>query len=510
MSAAALASLILLAAPASATPEYAPSSISLAQLLERTDRAAGKYAPGTYHLVTRSVPLRGDVSTSETYSSGDDYRTTVRQAGFTWSNGNSHGHEWHEDANGVVLPSTNFEEENDPFTAALKHAEQPASGVTVLGVTSGSSPAFVVDLKPSRGLRERRYYDAQTYLLTREEIIDYGGHTRTLEYLDYRPAFGRMLAHVVDEKNEDGVVTLRTSVEVMERIATGSVDFSIPASKALFDLGGRDAVNIPAHFTDGGIIVPVSIAGRGLDFLLDSGDSDLLIDPGVARELGMKLAGAVRMSFAGDFIVANVRAADLSVGELSATNVAFSTAKLSQWMREHPEYRVVGLLGGDLLASGALKVDFEKKTLTLFRTVPSDLTAQGWSAIPIRLDYGTPLISAAFSGRPGNFVADLGAVYSTLYPHYFDRFQINVPRGTPDQGELVTLGNRPFGIRHFTMNRLALGDWIFGDVQVVVPTVDYAQERDIDGLIGRDTLSTFNLIFDYKDGQLWFKPIDFK
>jgi hypothetical protein len=56
---------------------------------------------------------------------------------------------------------------------------------------------------------------------------------------------------------------------------------------------------------------------------------------------------------------------------------------------------------------------------------------------------------------------------------------------------------------------IVLGGWIFGDVQVVVPTVDYAQERYYGGLIGRDTLSTFNLIFDYKDGELWFKPIDF-
>lgn len=55
---------------------------------------------------------------------------------------------------------------------------------------------------------------------------------------------------------------------------------------------------------------------------------------------------------------------------------------------------------------------------------------------------------------------------------------------------------------------LVLGDWIFGCVQVVVPTVDYAQERDYDGPIGRNTLRIFNSIFDYKDGELWFKPID--
>ncbi|MGA8575956.1 MAG: retropepsin-like aspartic protease [Candidatus Cybelea sp.] len=487
--------------------EYAPAGISVAQLFERNRHAAGTYAAGAFQMVTRSVSRQGDVWKSETYWNGDDYRTTIREAGFAWSYGEYRGQEWHGDANGLVLPSSNFSQENDPFAAAIQQAQQPTSGVTLLGVTSGSSPAFVVDVTPSRGLRERRYYDAQTYLLARVEMIDYDGHKRAWEYRDYRPAFGRVLAHAVAYEGDDGTVTQRTTVDVVERVDAATLDLSIPASKPLFDLGGRDAVAIPARFTRHGIIVPVSIGGRGLDFLLDSGSSDLLIDPGIARELGMTLTGAERASFAGDFIIANARATDFSVADLSAKDVAFSTAKFSEWL---PGQRVVGLLGCDLIAAGALEVDFEKKVLTLFRTLPPDLVAQGWSALPIRLDYGTPLLSAAYSGRPGHFVADLGAVYSMLYPHYFDRFQINVPRGTPDQGELVTLGDRPFGIRHFTMNRLVLGDWIFGDVQVVVPTVDYAQEREYDGLIGRDTLSNFDLIFDYKDGKLWFKPIDFK
>jgi hypothetical protein len=58
------------------------------------------------------------------------------------------------------------------------------------------------------------------------------------------------------------------------------------------------------------------------------------------------------------------------------------------------------------------------------------------------------------------------------------------------------------------MGGLFLGDWVFGDVQVSVPSTVSAQEMDYDGLIGRDTLSNFNLIFDYRNRQLWFKPID--
>jgi hypothetical protein len=55
---------------------------------------------------------------------------------------------------------------------------------------------------------------------------------------------------------------------------------------------------------------------------------------------------------------------------------------------------------------------------------------------------------------------------------------------------------------------LVLGDWIFGNVNVTVPSTAQAQMRDYDGLLGRDMLKNFNLIFDYRDRQLWFKPLD--
>ena len=364
---------------------------------------------------------------------------------------------------------------------------------------------LVVDVTPSDGLTERRYYNAQTYLLARVELTDYDGHKQLWAYGDYQPISGRMVARTIDYERDGTSVTLETKLSTYERVDAGRANFAIPPSKPLFDLTGREAVVIPARFTDSGIIVPVSIGGRGLDFELDSGSSDLLIDPEVARELGMKSSGAMRVSFAGDFTIADTRAPDFSVGPLTARDVAFSTAPFQEQL---PNQRVVGLLGTDFIDSGALKVDFEKKTLTLLRSLPGDLTAQGWSALPVRLDYGVPLVKAAYSGLPGYFVTDLGADYSTLYPHYFSQFPNKIPRGMPDQEEMITLGGKPFGVKHITMKQLVLGDWVFGDAQVVVPSAQYAQERDYDGLIGRDTLSSFNLIFDYKDGQLWFKPIE--
>jgi Aspartyl protease len=503
--AAAVAALLLAVAP-SAAAEYSSAGITVSQLFERNRHALGSFDAGSYRFVTRSISQNGDVWTAETLWNDDGRRTTLREGDFSWSYGEYRGRRWHQSANGLVLPSSSFTEENDPFATALSHAGNPASGVTLVGITGDASPAFVVDVTPNGGLQERRYYDAHTYLLSRVELTDYDGHKQVWSFSDYRRTAGRLVANAIAYESDGSAVTERTNVVSYERISSSSIDLTVPASKLLFDLGGRDAVAVPARFTDGGIVVPVTIGNRGLDFLLDSGSSDLLIDAGVARELGMASTGAERVSFAGDYVLANARAPDFSVAGLTAKNVAFLTARLQE---DLPGQRIVGLLGTDFIASGALKVDFEKQTLTLYSSLPAGLATQGWSDLPLTMDSSVPMISGAFSGRPGHFIADLGADYSTLYPHYFAQFPIEIPRGAADQDQYETLGGRPFGVKYFTMNRLVLGDWIFGDVQVAVPSASYAQERGYDGLIGRNTLSSFNLIFDYKDGELWFKPIDF-
>ncbi len=71
----------------------------------------------------------------------------------------------------------------------------------------------------------------------------------------------------------DGALVSWTSLVSYDRVTSLPGGFAVPASRPLFDLGGEDAVAIPARFTDAGIVVGVSIGGRGLDFSLDSGAS---------------------------------------------------------------------------------------------------------------------------------------------------------------------------------------------------------------------------------------------
>jgi hypothetical protein len=492
------------ALPTRAADSYLPSTITLAQLFARRDRAYGSYGAGAFHEIRQTTTKHGDVWTLDTsWVTGGDSCTTERQGDFVESFGTFHKQRWSEDENGFVRLTSGYAREANPYVNALTRAQGPDSGVKLLGLTSDSG-AYVVQVAPRPGLTEWLYYDAHTYLLTRADETDYDGHHQVWEYHDYQRMAGLMVPGTTDYSRDGTAPGSESKVVRFEKIDPAFVHCDVPVSKPLFDLQGRD-VSIPATFTMHGIVVRVSIAGRGLDFELDSGSPSIFLDSRVASELGITTSGAFETSFAGDIREGSAHAPDFSVGELQAQRVAIQVGNFEEQLDGR---RIVGLLGADFIASGALEVNFEKQTLTLHPTVPPNLAAQGWSVLPLRLDYSVPLLKASFSGRPGYFIADLGADESMLFPHYFSEFHVDVPRGTPDQGEMMTLGHVPFGVKHFTMSRLFLGDWVFGDVQVSVPSTASAQEMNYDGLIGRDTLSNFDLIFDYNNRQLWFKPIN--
>ena len=266
----ALAALASFVAAAPGVTGCTPSDITAPELFKRTDHALESLFKGAYHVVARTLSNQGAVTLAEMAWNGNDYKTTVRQAEFTSSFGENRGTKWRQDANGIVMRSLSFVGQDDPFSFALNRNQDTIVAVKLLGLTNGSAPEYVVEVTPLRDFEQWRYYDAKTYLLSRVEMTDYRGRKTTWIYKTNPTAIGSSFPTTIDEE-KDGVVTLRTSVVTFERVAPGALDLRIPPSNFLFDLGGREAVDIPAHFTDEGIIVPIAIEGRGLDVYLEIG-----------------------------------------------------------------------------------------------------------------------------------------------------------------------------------------------------------------------------------------------
>jgi len=285
-----------------------------------------------------------------------------------------------------------------------------------------------------------------------------------------------------------------------ERIPDGSVALTVPKGRVLFDLGGQRTLQIPAEFTEHGIIVRVTVAGRGLDFELDSCASPIVIDAGVARTLGLSLYGTHTESFGGDFSTSKTRIADLALGDIHARNVAVEAIPFQEMVGDR---KVVGLLGGDFFSSARIRVDF--KTSTLWMEPPAATPPPApWVGIPIEIDDLVPRAHAKFNGVGGAFIIDLGADLTMLYGHYFSNF---TPKNKGDvMGQMVGVAGKGVDFKQYTFSRFDFGDLAFADAHVAVTEGHSWEDEDYDGLLGRNILSSFNLLFDYANHKLYVEP----
>ncbi len=344
-------------------------------------------------------------------------------------------------------------------------------------------------------------------------MSDYDGHTRISEYGDYRKVSGRMVPFSRTYRTDFYSGSRSYTVVTYEGVRASAASLSIPAPRTLFSLQGRDSVTIPAEFTDDGIIVRMNVGQRGLDLLLDSGSSSIVLDGSVAGDLGLALHDKRVESFGGLYSTANAQINDVSIGPLHAATVSIDIAPVDEVLAPvdagvAETKRAVGLLGCDFIAGGALEVDFPHKSLTLFAQPPANLQAKGWTELPITLDDCVPLAKAAFSGLPGQFILDLGAYDTILYNHYFSQFKAS---SAPSQGDPVIasgsfIGGDEVRFQTYTMGTLRIGDLLAMGVIVDVPLTKKAQERDYDGLLGRPTLANFVMLFDYAHECVYLKP----
>ncbi len=472
-----------------------------AQVLSKASAARGEVVRGVYHRVVQSTGANGDTWQTDSYQDDQDNVEKVDDGGFETASGSYHGISWDRDANGTVMLTDDFHTIENPFRNAIENASSAQSDIHVLGITTGDPAYVVLELKPLSGLLQRRYYDASTFLLHRVETTGYDGRQYSYTYGDYRKQYGVTYASSISYADAEPENAWTARVQTFEPVSPSSVNFAIPPSRPVFDLGGRSSVEVPADFTDRGIIVRVTVGNRGLDFQLDSGSSGIVIDSGVAQQLGLRIADVRKASFGGDYSEGRTRFPELALGDLHANDVAALAIPFTRMLGDR---KVVGLLGGDFFSSARIAVDFAQNRLEMLAPSASPMTAP-WVGVPIQTDDLVPRARAEFNGVAGAFVIDLGADDTMLYDHYFHRFK---PNGQGDVlGQVEGVAGQRVDFRKYTFSRFAIGSMEFADASVMVAQSNRFEDTDYDGLIGRNMLSNFDLIFDYSSHMLYMKSL---
>jgi predicted aspartyl protease len=274
------------------------------------------------------------------------------------------------------------------------------------------------------------------------------------------------------------------------------------------------SVPLPTRFSDGKFIVRVMIAGRGLDFLLDTGAAGIVINRDIAEQLHLEEHGAYsNAANAGRYVGTSAIVPEMTIGSLTMRDVVVTTVPDVDEGRPGL-YKVVGLLGFDFIDAVGLKLDYQAGTVTALTpdafAVPTDPRTID---LDIRLGSLQPETSLVVNGSLGeHFMLDTGASGGLML---FDYFQRRHPEALSEKERLpinpnlhfVGVGG-DFDVRPYRLHSVRLGKVNFADFVALAVESSKSYGGDQDGLIGTELLSLFTLYTDYPAGKIYLAPND--
>jgi predicted aspartyl protease len=476
---------------------------------------AGEQAPTAQDVLTRSkaaedsdnrpasereswaTHVAGLDGTLDVMRHGDDMQADTVLGPFHTARGISHGQRWHQNENGeTILDRSEPSQTEHAATQTLARVHEPVD-------------AWEITTTFASGHVTRFYYDPRTYYVIRTERTIAGNTTHT-SFDDFRTdARGRTrFWHYFggDERADNDFDFRLTRDDLGADIAQSDVE--IPRDRRTFVEfpAGSDTVRLPARIENDRIYVRVDIAGRGLDFLLDTGCASLSINEGVARELKLPQYGRFTTTVAASFSSGRTIVPEVTIGNLTLHDVEMRTVPLAS--SESHDTRVVGLLGFDFLDAVALKIDYANGTIEATR--PGAVTPPaGATPLDVRLNSGTPVAHATLGEASGDdFILDTGAAFSFVV---FQRFVRAHPDAFAPLGDPRTYAANGVGgsipYRKVSSRRVELGTWALDD--------DYGAEAlsssalgfdNEDGLIGADILKLFTVYLDYASNRVYLAP----
>jgi len=489
--------LALLALPVSlASAQDLPD---LAAVQHHVEDAIGKRPAADRLAITYTA--QGMAGRDVTLRSGDDYRTDTTLGPFKSAEGSFHGQDWSQNENGeTVLDNAEPGVEiGDRTTTRLTRISQPLD-------------AYVITKLNLRGSGSKQYIDPATWHVVRRDYIRPTG-TSTVSYDDFRTtgtytcAWHWAFRDGHAENDED------YRIESLDPSAVSEAELAIPpARRTLAEFpAGISSVALPVHLIDGQFIVRVNINGRGLDFQLDTGAGDLVIDRDVAKQLGLEEHGAYSSAVnAGRYVGTNVIVPEMKVGNLTMHDVVVST--IPHVAGDNPDYKIVGLLGFDFIDAVGLKLDYEAGTMTA--TTPDAFEAPTDPRtidLDVRLGSLRPQTSVAVNGVLGQrFILDTGATGGLMLFDYFQRRNPDVLRNAqwlaPNPNmRFIGVGGE-FEVQPYRLRSVTIGQVNFTDFIALAVTSGGSYSANEDGLIGTDLLALFTLYTDYANGKVYLAP----
>lgn len=284
-----------------------------------------------------------------------------------------------------------------------------------------------------------------------------------------------------------------------------------PAQTAAIDLADGNSARLPFTLIDNRIFVPVTVNGRGpYQFIFDTGGANIL-DPAVARDLGLKLdtdgeawgAGADRQQ------AWRTHVTHAALGYVSIRDHDFRVISLDAIRRAIGFRRLDGLVGRELFERFVVDIDYASQTLAF--SEPKTWAPPTAIGQPHVLDFyaDIPVLPAIFDGLKGNFIIDTGDRSSlTLFGPFVHRHKLRTKYMKKVQTITGWGVGGPIPADVVRSNKFAFaGHTLNGTVtrMPLLKTGGFAS-ADAAGSIGTGILKRFRAVFNYSRKRLYLAP----
>lgn len=397
---------------------------------------------------------------------------------------------WFADATGLAITEGNADQRSAILAWATLFAKPSLASVNGSTVTyAGLSRALTVTT------------GAGNYV-TRVKIPK-GGFSATIEPSDYREVPGGLIAPYRIAYSDDNGTWTGTVIRISTANVAGARDFSRPPRPRDAQLSGVTSV----RFAGGSrlIVIPARIDGGPImHFVLDTGGQNILT-PQAARALHLAVVGGGTTGGAGSGLIAT-RSATVSsvrVGTAEMHDQPFLIIDLGPVAKG-----IDGILGYELLARFAARIDYVHDTLQLAAHAPAAWIA---GASPTRFAFNErqPQFAGTIDGISSILTIDTGSMgdvdVNTPFARRYDLWKrYDAP---PPKTAFYGVGG---GVKAspITVKSLRMGTVQLSNVPANLALTSDGVEADpsFDANLGEAVFRQFTLVLDYRNQRLYFTP----
>jgi predicted aspartyl protease len=338
-------------------------------------------------------------------------------------------------------------------------------------------------------------------------VLDHTSHL-PVRVLAHR-AGGDVSIRLSDWKRVDGVAVARR-IEIEQQAATAAAIETIvtadanshadaaqfaPPSSTQTDYtfpAETVSVELPMKVLNGHVFISASIAKNRLNFMFDTGSGAALDQASVAR---------LALPTHGDGSASVVKLPDFSVGGVVLHRQTLPVRDLSA-LAMVEGVPIDGIVGYELLKRLVVELDYDGRRAVLVK--PDGFVPPGGiTPLPLSFIGRMPFVSGRLDGLPIRLAVDTGSGVSLTVNPAFAQAHGLAERWRPVP---TLLGWDETGLMRGAIARAAsfeIGVQGIAQPLVYLPTQG---ESAGDARLGGAVLRRFDVIFDYRHGQLWLQP----